>query len=233
LASKGRRAPASKSTAQKVSGSKKSASKKEAEAAARRRREAERRREEQQRKRTTLIGFCIGAALVALLVGIAVVPDLLSSSKPSRPTAPLVGLMTYDVPSRNHTTDAVTYAQSPPVGGDHNPVWQNCGFYSAQIVNEHGVHSLEHGAIWITYRPDLPQAQIDVLKKIAKEPKILVSPWPGLQAPVVASAWGKQILLDSATDPRLRSFIDRFRESPDLPEALSPCVGGTSATAGG
>jgi hypothetical protein len=47
----------------------------------------------------------------------------------------------------------VDYPQSPPVGGPHNPIWQNCGFYSKPVRDEYAVHSMEHGAVWITYSP--------------------------------------------------------------------------------
>ena len=90
-------------------------------------------------------------------------------------------------------TTPVSYPQRPPVGGDHSPIWQNCGFYDDPIANENGVHSLEHGVVWITYRPDLSQDQVNALRRLARnERHILVSPFPGLPAPVVASAWGRQ-----------------------------------------
>ncbi len=60
------------------------------------------------------------------------------------------------LPGAQHLEEPVTYTENPPVGGVHNPVWQNCGYYAAPIPNETAVHSLEHGAIWITYQPDLP-----------------------------------------------------------------------------
>jgi hypothetical protein len=58
-------------------------------------------------------------------------------------------VMTYDVgQGGKHTAGEVDYAQNPPVGGAHNPVWQNCGFYDKPIRDESAVHSLEHGAVW-------------------------------------------------------------------------------------
>jgi hypothetical protein len=56
---------------------------------------------------------------------------------------------------------------------------------------------------------------------------VLVSPYPDLPAPVVASAWGKQLQLDSANDPRLEQFVSAFREGPQTPEPGAPCTGGT------
>jgi len=39
----------------------------------------------------------------------------------------------------------------PPMGGTHNQVWQNCGVYETPLRSDLAVHSLEHGAVWITY----------------------------------------------------------------------------------
>ncbi len=70
--------------------------------------------------------------------------------------APPEGGQSFWVLSQYHTTEPVFYGQIAPVGGDHGPVLQNCGFYEEPVRNENAVHSLEHGAVWITYRPDLP-----------------------------------------------------------------------------
>jgi hypothetical protein len=140
------------------------------------------------------------------------------------------GTVTYDNLSRQHDeTIPLQYDPTPPVGGNHNPVPQTCGYYSQPILNEHGTHSLEHGAVWITYSPDLPQDQIDVLKQLAEgQSYILVSPYDGLPSPVVASSWGHQLKLDSATDPRLDQFIRVFRNSAKYtPEFGAACSGTT------
>lgn len=137
------------------------------------------------------------------------------------------GVMRFSVPSRFHTQDKVSYSQTPPIGGDHAPVWQNCGFYNFEVTNETAVHSLEHGAVWITYRASLAGDQIDALRRLARSQTfVLVSPFPNLPAPVVASAWGVQLRLDSATDPRLGEFVRAYRLGPATPEPGAPCTRG-------
>jgi hypothetical protein len=131
--------------------------------------------------------------------------------------------------SRDHVRGHINYPQNPPVGGPHNPVWQNCGFYSKPVRNEHAVHSMEHGAVWITYRPDLPKDQVEKLKSLTQKSYVLASPYPGLPAPVVASAWGKQLRLNSANDPRLEQFVIDYSQGLQTPEPGAPCSGGVGS----
>ena len=141
-------------------------------------------------------------------------------------------LTTATYPAGQHASSPLTYRETPPLGGVHHPVWQNCGIYDVPVHNEHAVHSLEHGAVWITYRPGLAADAIDRLKAMASDDFMLLSPYPGLQAPVVASAWNHQIELDGADDSRLRQFITRYKNNPSTtPEFGASCFGGTSATA--
>jgi predicted small secreted protein len=132
--------------------------------------------------------------------------------------------------SRDHTKQPVDYPQSPPVGGPHNPTWQNCGFYSKPVRNEYAVHSMEHGAVWITYSPDLPKDQVETLRDIAQSNSyVLVSPYSDLPSQVVASAWGKQLYLNSADDPRLEQFVSAYQQGPQNPEPGAPCNGGVGS----
>jgi hypothetical protein len=141
---------------------------------------------------------------------------------------PIVGLQSFTGLTRNHTSNQVVYPQNPPVGGDHSTQIVNCGVYTHPINKWEAVHSLEHGAVWVTYRPDLPQQQIDALaKEAASHPYELLSPYPGLPSPVVASAWGEQLKVASAQDPRLPVFLQRFLQGPQTPEPGAPCSGGS------
>jgi hypothetical protein len=176
-----------------------------------------------------MIVGAVAVLFVAGFIALAVV-DARQQSASGAPD----DVKTYDVgPAGKHTTGNVDYEQSPPAGGPHNPVWQNCGFYDEPIRDENAVHSLEHGAVWITYSPDLPQDQVNELQTITQsQTYILTSPYSDLpdNAPVVASAWGKQVLLDGADDPDLESFINAYRQGPQTPEPGAVCTGGTGAS---
>ena len=120
----------------------------------------------------------------------------------------------------------------PPMGGNHanTPLWQNCQVYTAPIVNEHAVHSLEHGAVWLTYRTDLPQDQVTVLDNdIMGNPYAMVSPYIGQVAPVMATAWGRQLSAQSASDPQLKKFVETFApiggQGPQTREVGAVCSG--------
>ncbi len=132
---------------------------------------------------------------------------------------------TFEVSDRSHVETAVAYPQDPPVGGAHNPVWLNCGFYTDPVPNENAVHALEHGVVWITYQEGLGGDDLDTLRALANESEVIVSPYPGLDSPVVASAWGAQMRFDSAADPDLLNFVATLRNTL-APEAGASCLGG-------
>ena len=144
------------------------------------------------------------------------------------PELPPTGVERFAIRGRTHTSTPVAYPQTPPVGGPHAPQFQDCGFYDAPIVTENAVHSLERGAVWITYRPDLPPGELDALRRLARRERlVLVSPYPELPVPVVASAWGRQLRLDSADDSRLGRFVRIFQNGLQAPERGRKCTGGT------
>jgi len=137
--------------------------------------------------------------------------------------------------SREHKPGNIQYKINPPVGGDHSPTWQRCmgDVYEAQIPNENAVHSLEHGAVWITYRPDLPKDQVDKLaSKIRGKDFLLMSPFPGLDKPISLQAWGYQLKVDNADDGRIDEFISALRENASL-EPGTPCSSGNYTTGTG
>jgi hypothetical protein len=141
------------------------------------------------------------------------------------------GVTVVPVASANHVNGTVDYPTSPPAGGNHNPVWQNCGFYTEAVVPELAVHSLEHGAVWITYRPDVDAATVDALEAAAAgSDYVLASPYPDNPSPLVLSAWGRQVGVDSMDDPVVRPFLETYlQDGPTTPEPGAACSGAVGA----
>jgi hypothetical protein len=158
--------------------------------------------------------------VVVLILAAAVAADRGARTAPE-------GVIDVPVTSRRHLSSPVNYEQSPPAGGDHAPTWQNCDFYDQPISNETAVHSLEHGAVWVQYAADLPQAARDEIERLTeRDPYILASPFKGLDSPVVLSAWGKRLAVDGAGDPRIDTFLEAFVQGPQTPERGAACSGG-------
>jgi len=181
-------------------------------------------------------------------------PDVLPAPLTVPNTTGISGVVAYDTtgwPSassngpasralgHNHVTGPVTYPVTPPAGGDHNAQWMNCGVYDQPVPVERAVHNLEHGAVWITYQPSLPQSEVSQLRAFAGRQSVIapagaagsryldLTPYPGLPAPIVISSWGFQLRLTSPTDPRLQQFVSTFRASQKYsPEYGGACTGG-------
>ncbi|MFF2993807.1 DUF3105 domain-containing protein [Streptomyces sp. NPDC057950] len=131
--------------------------------------------------------------------------------------------------SRNHVTKTVKYPMEPPVGGDHNQVWMNCNgdVYAKPVGNMNAVHSLEHGAVWVTYNGKASDADVKALsEKVKKTPYTLMSPVEDQKDPIMLSAWGKQRTVTSASDPAVDTFFSEFVQGKQTPEPGAACTNG-------
>ena len=180
------------------------------------------------------------AAAVLVVVGALAVGSLsLAGGAAGSNGAPLPsGAVTFAESDHRHVTGAVTYDHVPPAGGAHNATPLNCGIYTQPVNDTNAVHSLEHGAVWITYQPDLAASAVAQLQSFAKshylgdQRYLVLSPYPGIPSPIVASAWGAQIQLDGPSDPRLEQFVKHFQGGGQGGEPGGPCTGGTGSPVG-
>ena len=138
------------------------------------------------------------------------------------------GVVAIAIESADHVDWDVEYSASPPAGGPHSGWWQNCGFYTEPLREEHAVHSLEHGAVWVTYTDDAASEDLNYLKRFAgQNSHLLVSPYSRQDTTFVLSAWGRQLALDSTSDPRFIRFMETYlRDGPTAPEPGAACFGG-------
>ncbi len=175
-----------------------------------------------------VVGIIVVGLVVAVIVAAAAFSTTGSSSLPS-------GTQTFAEADHSHVTGSVTYDRVPPAGGPHNSAALNCGIYVQPVPNENAVHSLEHGAVWITYQPTLAADQIAALQQlvassyVGTERYLILSPYAGLPSPIVASAWGAQLSLDQASDSRLTDFIHHFAGGAQGGEQGAACSGGVGS----
>lgn len=105
----------------------------------------------------------------------------------------------------------------PPTSGDHTtPVpWQA---YDQEVPDENIIHNLEHGGIYISYRPDLPADQIAKIKGLFSRPfsnqkfspsKAVVAPRAANGSPIIMSSWSRNMKLDSFDEAKMMEYYLR------------------------
>jgi hypothetical protein len=168
-------------------------------------------------------GAVIGYAVFQLRAQASETPEARAGD-----AARIEGISVVNGLTRNHVQTPVAYAQTPPIGGDHDQEWADCAgtVYASPIRNENAVHALEHGAIWVTYQPGLPAAEVDTLKaKVNGVDGMMMSPYEGLKTKISLQSWGHQLFVDRVDDPRIDRFITDLR----LNEVTTPEFGASCA----
>jgi hypothetical protein len=183
------------------------------------------------------VGFAVGTVVLFALLGSIILyaaknQGLGDTTSLTYAEHNVSGLVTKHGLSSKHVEGPIDYKDSatiPPIGGNHNTAPESCQVYDKAIANEHAVHSLEHGAVWITYNPSLSSKDVDKLKELVNgDPYRMLSPYPGLKSPVSLQAWGEQIFVDKVSDPRIKKFLDLFTGGPQAPERTAACQGTTA-----
>jgi hypothetical protein len=202
-------------------------------AAARRARIEEQRRAEQAReRRNRIIAITASTVILAALVGGGWYLIDTANDEERAQAAPVSGEKTWSKLTQNHVDKKVDYPMTPAAGGDHSRVWQNCNgdVYTQEIQAENAVHSLEHGAVWVTYNDQAADTDVKALAaKVSKTPYTLMSPLNAQSSPITLTAWGHQLNVKKESDPRVVEFLDKYVQGAQTPEPGAACTGGRSA----
>ncbi len=157
------------------------------------------------------VGYWI-AGLAVLIGGVWLLVVLVSNAGPKGPDYSQV----IPVLGRNHIPDGSTasYNSSPPTSGDHyaNPALAR--FYDKELPDEQIVHNLEHGHVWIAYKPGLSQETIKALRKLSGG-NVITAPRSKNDTDIALAAWGrldKFNLENGRLDAeRVKDFISRYQ----------------------
>ncbi len=179
-------------------------------------------------RQSKLYIYGTGLVLILALIGATTFSIINSNNQESAlnlaASKPIAGVESFTELSRNHITTALAPITLPPTGGDHAANWTECGIYTSPVDTSMSVHSLEHGAAWISYQTTLPKDQIKTLESFVTPSSYrLIAPYDNLASPIVLSSWGKQLSVDNASDARIAVFLKAFTQGPDTPEPGAPC----------
>lgn len=107
----------------------------------------------------------------------------------------------------------------PPAGGPHfvNPL--PGGVYTEPVDDGRVIHSLEHGLVWISYKPGaVSDAQLKAITDLAEGRKrdIVLSPRPDNKDALVVVSWGRRLVLKPDDTKTLKDFIStNLNRSPE------------------
>lgn len=122
----------------------------------------------------------------------------------------------YPILGRNHILDGstVSYNSNPPTSGDHYASPAPARSYDQELPDEQLVHNLEHGNIWIAYKPSVSGEIIDALKDFSGG-NIVVAPRSKNDTDVALVAWGRldkfNIEASGIDKQRVKDFISRYQ----------------------
>jgi hypothetical protein len=175
--------------------------------------------------------WLVGGTVVAVLLVIGLF--YLGNYGSATANSGIEDVVIFPDPGAGHEDGDLAYSQDVPVGGVHNSEWLNCGIYDQPVRKENVIHSMEHGAVWIAYRPDLPADQVEILRNLVRQDQagtqerwIVLAPLPDLKDPIVATAWRVQLRLEDASDERLVQFVKTYVKGPFYPEPGATCTFG-------
>jgi hypothetical protein len=151
-----------------------------------------------------------------------------------RPTLPdeVEGVVQYNNLTNEVVTGPIDYDLHPPAGGPHAELPQLCGLYRVQVADENLVASLATGVVWIAYQPTLAEDDVEALREAAQgELDVILTPYEGLEAPIVITAWGRQLTIDDPLDDRIATFIAVYRNHERAPLVDETCARGVGLPA--
>lgn len=136
-------------------------------------------------------------------------------TKPASVSQPVEGTVDHVIEGRNHTAQGITqfYNTNPPSSGPHWPNPAKNGIYDNPLPDEQIVHNLEHGYVWISYKPDAGDEVINKLKEIVKKDdwKVILEPREKNEQTIALAAWGRTLNLAELDEQKVEDFIRTYR----------------------
>lgn len=170
----------------------------------------------------TLTKVIIGLVIVAVIGGVGY---LFATSNPDGSANSLLGEEIEDL-GANHITQGdkvTTYNSNPPTSGPHWPSPAGCKVYNEEVPDEAVVHSLEHGAVWVSYKNIEDKDLVAKLEEVAnRNPgKLILSPRSANDSDIALVSWNRLLELEAFDENQITEFIKSNRNN--APEPFAQC----------
>ncbi len=106
------------------------------------------------------------------------------------------------------------YHTNPPVSGWHYSKPAEWGIYDQELSDQQLIHNLEHGGIWISYKPSITTPEVvENLKKVAGQfrSKVILTPREANNDMIALAAWGRLDKFDYFDEERIIKFIKALK----------------------
>jgi len=119
------------------------------------------------------------------------------------------------------------YNSNPPTSGPHYPETAKPGFRKEEILDMYLVHNLEHGQVWISYKPTISEAIKEQLQEFDGSELVIITPRAENDSDITVAAWGRLDVFDIKGEMpteeelvRIKDFIIRYKNKG--PEKIPP-----------
>lgn len=139
-----------------------------------------------------------------------------NSVLPAKVSNPVEGVAEYEIIGKNHISQGALgsgYNSNPPSSGPHWPNPAKNGVYDNTLPDEQLIHNLEHGYVWMSYRPDVSDDIKNKLKEIVQKDdwKVVLAPRDKNDFAIALVAWGRVLEMDEPDYGKIEDFIKVYR----------------------
>jgi len=161
-------------------------------------------------ERKVFIG--IGLATVLILVGGIWLTSVSGKKQQEKLAEPLMG-DEIQIQGTQHIKEGEShpdYNSNPPTSGWMYGGVAGPGVHDTEVADELLIHSMEHGAVIVHYKADLPKDQIDQIKTAfnSVSGKRILVPRSNLDAAVALTSWGRLLTLQTVDTDKIKAFIE-------------------------
>ena len=184
-----------------------------------RREEKEERRMQGRRNKQWMQWLLLALGAGALSVGIFFIINNKNNGK-QNPSADLSIDLSRAMPDEGNAHVAegtdVTHQSNPPTSGNHWPIPLFPKLYDVEKPDEAIIHSLEHGRVWISYKPSIPEETKQELTKLLQgRAGVILTPRLANDTDIALAAWGRLDTFNISQDgtikeDRILNFVNRY-----------------------